>query len=91
MSKEARQVLGPLASMLRLADALDRQHRRLVTGVRLTSRGDEVEMVVSARLPADLELTAVSQKAELFQKVFGRALIVRGEWEQTLSAVEEEK
>ena len=91
LSKEARLVLEPLAAMLRLADALDRQHRRLVTGVQLTTKGEKVEMVVSARLPADLELAAVGQKADMFQKVFGRALIVRGEWEQTISAVEEEK
>lgn len=84
LSKEARQVLGLLAAILRLADAFYRQHRRLVTGVRLTSKADEVEMVVSARLPADLELSAVGQKAEIFQKVFGRPLIVRGEWNRLI-------
>ena len=73
-----REVLPRLAALLRIADGLDRQHRQLVTGLRASANGGDVEVVVESRLPVFLELSAAVKKSELFQKVFGRKINLRG-------------
>lgn len=63
-----------LAALLRLADALDRQHAQVVDGVEATVREQRLELRVS---PADnssqlaLEAAAIASKGELFEQVFG--------------------
>jgi exopolyphosphatase/guanosine-5'-triphosphate,3'-diphosphate pyrophosphatase len=63
------------AALLRLADAFDRQHRQLVTALRIRVTGKSVEIEVEARAPVPLELSAAPKKSELFEKVFERKLV----------------
>jgi exopolyphosphatase/pppGpp-phosphohydrolase len=67
----------PLLAILRLADALDRGHRAYahITSVRITS--STVSLTLTTDESLDLELLRVEQKKELFEKVFGRKLVVR--------------
>ena len=67
----------PLLAILRLADALDRGHRAYaqITSIRVTS--NTVTLTLTTRESVDLELLRVEQKKELFEKVFGRRLIVK--------------
>jgi exopolyphosphatase/guanosine-5'-triphosphate,3'-diphosphate pyrophosphatase len=75
---EARMV-RKLATLLRVADSLDRSHHQPVRGLRVSSSGGDVVVRLKAGAPADLELWDVAHEATLFSRVFGKRLRVEGD------------
>ncbi len=74
-SQEARTV-RKLATLLRVADALDRSHGQPIRELRLTRRGREVHARLTTRAAVDLELWDVAREAQLVRQVFGVTLRV---------------
>lgn len=76
LRRRDRTLVERLTAILRLADALDRQHAGVVRGVGIKIREDRVEM--RPILGADqltrltLEARAVEEKGTLFTQLFGR-------------------
>jgi exopolyphosphatase/guanosine-5'-triphosphate,3'-diphosphate pyrophosphatase len=70
---EARTV-RKLATLLRVADALDRSHHQVVGRLRVAHDKREVSLRLSAKTAVDLELWDLAHEAPLFRRVFGRAL-----------------
>jgi exopolyphosphatase/guanosine-5'-triphosphate,3'-diphosphate pyrophosphatase len=67
------------ATLLRIADSLDRSHHQPVRKLQASVRGRQVVVRVKAKGLIDLELWDVQHEAELFREVFGRALVVQHE------------
>jgi exopolyphosphatase/guanosine-5'-triphosphate,3'-diphosphate pyrophosphatase len=65
-----------LATLLRVADALDRSHHQPIHSVRTRRTEQDVSVRLKVRAPVDLELWDVAHEAPLFRKVFGRRLRV---------------
>jgi exopolyphosphatase / guanosine-5'-triphosphate,3'-diphosphate pyrophosphatase len=63
-----------LAAILRIADALDRTHARLVRAVRCTISSRTVDIRVDADGDPELELWAARRKGDLFEALAGRKL-----------------
>jgi exopolyphosphatase/guanosine-5'-triphosphate,3'-diphosphate pyrophosphatase len=72
---EARMV-RKLATMLRVADALDRSHHQPIQAVRIRRGGGEITLRLRVRAAVDLELWDVAHEAPLFRRVFGRPMKV---------------
>ena len=72
-----KPVVEKLAALLRVADALDRTHRGLVTKTRVVLRGKKAHLTLGARSACDLELWALKKKGKLFERVFGTKLAAR--------------
>jgi exopolyphosphatase/guanosine-5'-triphosphate,3'-diphosphate pyrophosphatase len=72
-----KPVVEKLAALLRVADALDRTHRGRVADLRVEVRRKKVILRAATRGAADLELWAAGEKGDLFERVFGRRLVVR--------------
>jgi exopolyphosphatase/guanosine-5'-triphosphate,3'-diphosphate pyrophosphatase len=72
---EARTV-RKLATLLRVADALDRSHAQPIGTMRAGRVGGKVTLRLLAQGPADLELWDVEREAKLFQRVFVAKLVV---------------
>ncbi len=72
----ARDAVGKLAAILRIADALDREHRQLVSDVAVVVSRDEVRIRAVAGRPVLLELSAANRKAELFGRVFDTKVVI---------------
>lgn len=72
---EARTV-RKLATLLRVADALDRSHAQPISKLRADLVNSKVMIRLSTHGPADLELWDVAHEAQLFRKVFGKSLAV---------------
>jgi len=74
LSDNDRHRVRLLAAILRVADALDRDHMQRVKRVRAVTRGTELilELVGSGDLL--LERWALQRKAEFFAHVYGRAV-----------------
>ena len=72
-----KPVVEKLSALLRLADGLDRTHRGHVMDVGLEIRRKKVVVTATARGPADLEIWAAREKGDLFEKVFGKRIVLR--------------
>ncbi len=73
LDKDDRKRVRRLAALLRLADALDREHLQKVEAVRVEGvEDDEVVLRVDGEGDLAIELWALGRKSRLFQKVFDR-------------------
>jgi len=75
LPSEARMV-RKLATLLRIADALDRSHSQPVRQLHLVHRGRDVWVRLRTRAAVDLEIWDVAREASLFRQVFGANLHV---------------
>jgi exopolyphosphatase / guanosine-5'-triphosphate,3'-diphosphate pyrophosphatase len=74
LSKSDARRVRYLAAILRVADALDRTHARLVRAVRCSISARTVEVRVDADGDPELELWAARRKGDLFEALAGRKL-----------------
>ncbi len=74
--QEARLV-RKCATLLRVADSLDRSHRQPISKLSASLRGSKVVVKMSSRTPIDLELWDAEHEQPLFREVFGRALVLQ--------------
>ncbi len=78
LRRRDRTMVERLAAILRLADALDRQHAGIVRAVRVQMHDDHVELIPT--LASDqasrltLERQAIDDKGALFTQLFGRRI-----------------
>jgi exopolyphosphatase / guanosine-5'-triphosphate,3'-diphosphate pyrophosphatase len=72
---EAR-VVRKLATILRVADALDRSHAQPIGKLRAENADRKVILHVTTCGPADLEIWDIGHEAQLFRRVFGASLLV---------------
>jgi len=79
LPKAAQQRVRKLAALLRLADALDREHGQRVQAVRATVGDRVVTLTLAGEGDMLLERWALRRKAALFEGVFERELKVRNE------------
>jgi len=70
------RVVRKCATLLRVADSLDRSHHQPVKKLSAKVRGRNVALTVNARDSVDLELWDLQHEQELFREVFGKALQV---------------
>jgi len=82
-----REVVWKLAALLRLADALDRDHEGSVRGLRCEIDDDEVRIVALCSREADAMRRRLEERADLFAEVFGRVV----ELATTLNAADYEE
>lgn len=66
-----------LASILRIADSLDREHTQRVAGVKVKITDDEVSLWLDGTAGLLLEGWTLKKKANLFGEVFGRRVSLR--------------
>lgn len=71
LSREEKSRVSRLAGILRVADALDREHRQKIQSLSLTFRRGELGLRPVAKGDLALERWALATKDELFQKEFG--------------------
>jgi len=72
-SSEARLV-RKLATLLRIADSLDRSHQQPLRRIRVSFGRREVSIRLGGRGPLDFELWDVAHETANFRRVFGRRL-----------------
>jgi exopolyphosphatase/guanosine-5'-triphosphate,3'-diphosphate pyrophosphatase len=71
-----RRTVRKLATLLRVADSLDRSHHQPVHRLLARRARQSVTLELRAKAPVDLELWDVAHEAVLFRQVFGRKLVV---------------
>ena len=66
-----------LAGILRVADGLDRSHANVIRRVKCKVSSREVTIVCEAGGPADAEIAAAEEKADLLESVLDRRCVVK--------------
>ena len=81
LSEDERDRVSMLSAVLRLADALDREHRQRVSDVSADFRGAELILNVHGSGDLALERWALARKADLFRDLFGLdvTLVIAGD------------
>ena len=77
LTPDERAVVRTLAAILRVADGLDRGHRRHVRSVTARQWGKGVHIDVKAERGSDLEIWSAGQKADLLAEIAGGPVRVR--------------
>ena len=72
-----RPAVEKLIAVLRIADALDRTHRQLISSTAVRIRLRRVELEATASDDCEAELEAARAKSDLFEKVFDRRVEFR--------------
>jgi exopolyphosphatase/guanosine-5'-triphosphate,3'-diphosphate pyrophosphatase len=76
LSRSEAGIVRKLATLLRVADSLDRSHARPVRRLTARVRPHEIILTLAARGTMDLEMWDVMREASLFRQVFRRRLRV---------------
>ncbi|TVR60477.1 MAG: Ppx/GppA family phosphatase [Gemmatimonadales bacterium] len=77
LSPEDRVRVDQLSGILRLADALDSQHRQVVKEIHLEARGLDLDLGLVVEGDFMLERWAVAKKKGLFEETFGYRISIR--------------
>lgn len=72
---EARTV-RKLATLLRVADSLDRSHHQPIKSMDVVNGREVVTLHLKTRHPVDLELWSVEREESYFRRVYGKRLVV---------------
>jgi exopolyphosphatase / guanosine-5'-triphosphate,3'-diphosphate pyrophosphatase len=71
LSTANRRVVARLASLLRVADALDRDHLQRIKNIKVTMNKRKVDISYLAKQMISLDMWAFEKKASMFVKSFG--------------------
>jgi exopolyphosphatase/guanosine-5'-triphosphate,3'-diphosphate pyrophosphatase len=88
LDKDARSRVRGLAAILRIADALDREHLAKISGVRaaIDASRRRITLTLSGDDERELEEWTVHAKADLLRDVYGLEVTVAGERVESTSA-----
>ena len=76
LSEKDQARVRALSAILRVADALDHDHRQLVTEVKAKTRGSELRLKLRTRGDVTLDEWSVKDKGDLFLQEFGLTPVV---------------
>jgi exopolyphosphatase/guanosine-5'-triphosphate,3'-diphosphate pyrophosphatase len=76
LQREERILVLKMASILRVADALDRGHSQNIHGFTVEKRGESLVLNLQGVHDLSLELIGLEEKAGMFQDVFGYKVIL---------------
>ncbi len=74
LPRNQRVVVQKLAAILRVADALDRAHRRRIRDVEVRPRGDRLVLLAPGAGDLTIERMALREKGRMFEELFGMAI-----------------
>ncbi len=77
LDRERRMIVSKMAAILRVADALDRNHLQQVQQIRCSREGGQLVITIWGLEDLSLERFALQQKGSLFEEVFGLPVILR--------------
>jgi exopolyphosphatase/guanosine-5'-triphosphate,3'-diphosphate pyrophosphatase len=69
-----RRTVKTLASILRVAESLDRSHAQPILGLEVHDRGDDIVISLHASGDAELEVWATGRHLEPFEELVGKAV-----------------
>ena len=77
LDRDERMIVSKLAAILRVANALDKDHLQIVMDLKITREGDQI--VLSAQNISDLAMgrMALASRSDFFTEIFGKKVVLR--------------
>jgi exopolyphosphatase / guanosine-5'-triphosphate,3'-diphosphate pyrophosphatase len=72
LPSQLRRTVRTLASILRVAESLDRSHTQTISGLDLRDRGDDALLQVHTSGDAELEVWATNRHLQPFERILGK-------------------
>ena len=76
LQREERMTVLKMASILRVADALERSHSQQIRKIRVERRSETVVLHIDKKFDLSLEMMGIEEKGGLFQDIFGYRVIL---------------
>lgn len=77
LDRDERVVVSKLSAILRVANALDKEHLQKVTDLRISREGDQLVLLAQNVSDLSMERIALAERSELFTDVFGKKIVLR--------------
>ncbi len=77
LSREERLIVLKLASILRLADALDRSHSQRIKKIQSRREGETLFIETTGVEDTTVEQIAINGKSDLFEDIYGYEIVLR--------------
>ena len=76
LQRDERILVVKMASILRVADALDRGHSQQIKSITIECRADTIALHTQGGYDISLEVMGIEEKASLFQDTFGYKVVL---------------
>jgi exopolyphosphatase/guanosine-5'-triphosphate,3'-diphosphate pyrophosphatase len=77
LDRRDRLIVNKLASILRIANALDAEHLQKVTDLKIVRRDRSLAIEISGAGDLTMEVLAATGRADMFLETFGREVVIR--------------
>ena len=77
LDREERVIASKLAAILRVANALDREHLQKVRGFSVSREGDKIVLSADGLSDLTMERAALAGRSDFFGDVFGKQIVLR--------------
>ena len=77
LDRDERMIVSKLAAILRVANALDKEHLQKISDLKVSREGDKIVLVAQNASDLTLERAALNERSDLFREVFGKQIILR--------------
>jgi exopolyphosphatase/guanosine-5'-triphosphate,3'-diphosphate pyrophosphatase len=77
LDREERMMVSKLAAILRVANALDKEHLPKVTDLKVIREEDQLVLLAQNVSDLSMERMALAGRGELFSEVFGKKIVLR--------------
>ncbi len=77
LERDERMLVSKLGAILRVANALDREHLQKVTELKVEREGDQVVLVAQNVSDLAMERAALATRSDFFIEVFGKKVVLR--------------
>jgi exopolyphosphatase/guanosine-5'-triphosphate,3'-diphosphate pyrophosphatase len=77
LDRDERMIVSKLAAILRVANALDKEHLPKVTDLKIQREGDQLVVVTQNMSDLTMERMALAGRSDFFGEVFGKKIVLR--------------
>jgi exopolyphosphatase/guanosine-5'-triphosphate,3'-diphosphate pyrophosphatase len=77
LDRDERMIVSKLAAILRVANALDKDHMQKIMDLKISREGDQIVLMVQNVSDLAMGRMALANRSDLFTEIFGKKIILR--------------
>jgi exopolyphosphatase/guanosine-5'-triphosphate,3'-diphosphate pyrophosphatase len=77
LDRDERMIVSKLGAILRVANALDKEHSQKLADLKVTMEGDQLVLQTGNMADLTMERLALASRSDFFTQVFGKRIVLR--------------
>jgi exopolyphosphatase / guanosine-5'-triphosphate,3'-diphosphate pyrophosphatase len=77
LDRDERMIVSKLAAMLRVANALDKDHSQTIMDLQISHEGDQIALTAPSLSDLSMGRSALAARSDFFVEIFGKKIILR--------------